>query len=64
MNGCGNPHGWCEHRAPDKLSEWQRCWKCWDKHMAPKLKEAESHKKPCSCYYCNPDDWSENMGKH
>ena len=64
MRGCGQPYGWCKHREPDKLGEWDRCWKCWDKNMMPKLLEARKHKKGCDCYYCNPDDWSENLGKH
>ena len=63
MSGCGNPYGWCKHRTPDKLGEWQQCMKCFEKKL-PKLIAASKHKQPCPCYYCNPADWPENLGKH
>lgn len=60
MRGCGNPYGWCEHREPDKLGEWDACYKCAEKRW----QRIKNHKKGCECYDCNPDEWSENMGKH
>lgn len=60
MKGCGNPYGWCKHREPDKLGEWDACYKC---HHA-RYERIKDHPKECPCYDCNPSEWSENMGKH